>query len=143
MDSDADTYAISETELDSNSDTNQDDTMWDKILRITYAGNKQFWSQLLFQDEIEFQLKFKEAYLEQCKRWLALFNDFIAQDETWTSLMDTKTKLYDSVEGDEEEALFSAIDARRYKIFKMIDWDKVEADIHHDSDNELVVDEVD
>ena len=143
MDSDTNTHAISETELDSNSDTNEDETMWDKILRVTYAGNKQFWSQLLSQDEIEFQLKFKEAYLEQCKRWLALFNDFIAQDETWTSLMDTKTKLYDSVEGDKEEALFSAIDARRYKIFKMIDWDKVEADIQQDSDNELIVDEVD
>ena len=132
---DSDTDALSETEYDSMSNTNQGNSMWDKIQRLTYVGNKNVWYQLLSQDKVQFQLKFKEAYLEHCKTWLSVFNDFIGEDETWASLMETKSKIYENVEGDEDEALLSAVDARRYKIFKLIDWDKLEADIEQNSDD--------
>ena len=29
--------------------------------------------------------------------WLGVFNEFIENDETWGSLMETKSKLYESV----------------------------------------------
>ena len=95
---DSDTDVPSETGYDSNSDTNHVESKWEKIQRLTYNDNKDFWYQLLSQDKVQFQLKFKEAYLEHCKTWLSLFNDFISGDETWASLMDTKSKIYETVE---------------------------------------------
>ena len=124
----------SETENDSNSDTDVADSMWDKIQLLTYADNKDFWYQLLTQDKTQFKLKFKEAYLEHCKTWLNSIHAFVEEDETWASLMDTKSKIYETVEGNEDEALFSAVDARRYKLFKLIDWDRLEVDIYDNTD---------
>ena len=111
--------------------------MWDKILQETItADNKDIWYQLLKQDDTAiFKLKFQEFFLEKCKTWLNIINNFVENNKTWASLMDTKSKLYDTVEGNEDEAMLSAIDVRRYKLFKSIDWDKVQGDIEPNSDN--------
>ena len=42
--------------------------------------------------------------------------------------METKSKIFEDLSED-DEALLSAIDTRKYKIFKTIDWNLVESDI--------------
>ena len=42
--------------------------------------------------------------------------------------METKTRINATI-GESNEALLSAVDARRYKLFKVIDWGKIEADL--------------
>ena len=127
-----DSESHSDAESDQSSvlvDPSKHESMWDKILRMTYAEDKDFWYRLLNENKIQFQLKFKESFIEHCKIWLGVFNEFIENDDTWGSLMETKSKLYETVEEDDEESLFCAIDARRYKLFKLIDWGRIESAI--------------
>ena len=105
---------------------NQVDSMWNRIQQMTYGGNKDVWCQLKSQDILQFKLNFKEAYLEHCKIWLCLFNEFTEKEETWVSLMEIKSKIYEYVKEDADEVLFLAVDARRNKIFKLIDWNTLE-----------------
>ena len=49
--------------------------------------------------------------------------------------METKAKLYEDVSED-DEALFSAIDKRKYKLLKTIDWDQVESELMGDDSSE-------
>ena len=126
----------------SDKDPDSDNSMWNKILRSSYDDNKEFWFRLLSKDKTQFRLKFKEAFLEQCKTSLDLIDDFVENDETWASILETKSKLYDMVEENDDEALLSAIDARKYKIYKLIDWQKVEDDIQYDSEQEEEKEEV-
>ena len=126
----------------SDEDPDSDNSMWNKILRLSYDDNKEFWFRLLSKDKTQFRLKFKEAFLEQCKTSLDLIDDFVENDETWASILETKSKLYDMVEENDDEALLSAIDARKYKIYKLIDWQKVEDDIQYDSEQEEEKEEV-
>lgn len=126
----------------SDEDPDSDNSMWNKILRSSYDDNKEFWFRLLSKDKTQFRLKFKEAFLEQCKTSLDLIDDFVENDETWASILETKSKLYDMVEENDDEALLSAIDARKYKIYKLIDWQKVEDDIQYDSEQEEEKEEV-
>ena len=135
MDSDSDNQSVTDSET-SIQETTQNDSIWDQIIRMTYANNSSFWNGLLIQDKEQFQLKFKESFLEKCKTWLNTINDFVENDETWAAVMETKSKLYETVEEDDEEALLSAIDARRYKLFKLIGWEKVEADLENSKSDE-------
>ena len=129
MDSDSDNQSEADSDETSIQETTQNNSIWDQIVRMTYAKNTSFWNRLLTQDKEQFQLKFKESFLEKCKTWLNTLNEFVEDDETWGAVMETKSKLYETVEEDDQEALLSAIDARRYKIFKLIDWENVEADL--------------
>ena len=121
----------------SSSDTiwgHENETIWNKIQRVTYADNKNYWRELMEEDKSQFQLKFKASFLESCKSWILQLCNFVDDDQTWAALMDTKAQIYESVE-DDEEALLSAVDTRKYKLYKTIDWGKIESDLLEDDDS--------
>ena len=105
-----------------------DDTMWDRIQRVTWSANQEFWSKLLNEDKMLFRIRFKEYFIEACKTQLYVFHDFIENDETWNSLMETKSQIYEDISED-DEAFFSAVDKRKYKLLKTINWEQVEAEL--------------
>ena len=116
--------------------------MWHKIQEILSNDNRAFWESLLNQDKTQFRLKFRESFLEYCKNWLSNLNTFIENDETWAAIMETQSKILDDVGDDDDEALFAAVDARKYKVYKNIDWKRVENDILGiDDDDEEDADE--
>lgn len=116
-------------------ESTDEESLWDRVQRLTYAGNVEYWSNLLSTDETLFRLRFKESFLESCRTWLASVNDFVENDSTWSVLMVTKAKLFKEIPED-DEALLSAIDKRKYKLFKLIDWEQLEADLTEDSNEE-------
>ncbi len=59
--------------------------------------------------------------------------NFLENDETKSSIWDTKEKLEDM---DDEEAVQTAIDQRKYKLLKLIKWEKVEGLIDGDDDED-------
>lgn len=111
------------------------DSIWDRIAKMTWSNNKDFWYKQLSKDPMIFRMKFKECFIETCKTMLTDINDFVENDETWNTLMETKTKLYEDI-SENDEALLSAIDTRKYKLLKTIDWVQVEAELQDDSDDE-------
>ena len=141
MDSDSETEStFDESEDQKSIEVDDDDnasldehteSMWNKIQRLTWSNNKDFWSKLLNEDKARFQLRFKEQFIESCKTWFTIFSEFIDNDEIWLALMESKGKIYDNVE-EEDEALLSAIDLRKYKLLKAIDWKQVETDLEAD-----------
>ncbi len=102
--------------------------IWDRIQRVTWSNNKDFWVNLLNEDRTLFRMRFKEYFIESCKQQLYVFHQFIENDETWSSLMETKSHLYEEVSED-DEVFFSAVDKRKYKLLKTIDWEKVESEL--------------
>ncbi len=42
--------------------------------------------------------------------------------------METKSQLYEEISED-DESFFSAVDKRKYKLLKTIDWEKVESEL--------------
>lgn len=132
IDVDRTSSASDETQfLDENTTANG---IWDQLQRITWSGNKEFWYKLLSTEKKLFRMKFKECFIETCRNQLANLSDFIENDETWNALMETKSKIFEDLSED-DEALLSAIDTRKYRIFKTIDWSIVEADIQEDTDD--------
>ena len=111
---------------DSQGDTDVTESIWDRMISLTYNRNPTFWRNLLAKDQTQFRIKFKKSFLETSKSWLSLINAFVEDDEAWATIMETKAKLLDTVDGDECEGLLCAIDARRYKLFKLIDWETLE-----------------
>ena len=105
-----------------------DESIWDRIQRVTWTNNNEFWLKLLNEDKTLFRMRFKEFFIESCKRQLYLFHQFIENDETWSSLMETKSQLYEEVSED-DESFFSAVDKRKYMLLKTIDWGKVESEL--------------
>ena len=105
-----------------------DDTIWDRIQRGTWTNNNDYWLKLLNEDRTLFRMRFKDFFIESCKRQLYLFHQFIENDETWSSLMETKSQLYEEISED-DESFFSAVDKRKYKLLKTIDWEKVESEL--------------
>ena len=110
-----------------------DDTIWDRIQRGTWTNNNDYWLKLLNEDRTLFRMRFKDFFIESCKRQLYLFHQFIENDETWSSLMETKSQLYEEISED-DESFFSAVDKRKYKLLKTIDWEKVESELLTNSD---------
>jgi hypothetical protein len=120
---------------DNSDDSTNIDSWWDKIAKETCQLNLENWQDLMNNDEISFQRKFKDAYLENCKDWLVKLDDFLEKDDVWLSILESKEKMFGEIE-ERDEAILSAIDARRYKIFKTIDWSMVNDEIEeaHTSD---------
>ena len=100
------------------------------------------WLELLEQDESLFQIRFKDAYLESCKIWLKKINDFIDEDETWNAIEEARSRINETI-NDNDEALLAAIDIRKYKIFKTIDWNAIESDILEDPNGVANADDLD
>lgn len=111
-------------------------SMWDKIQRATLSKNKEFWSKIWNEDKHLFRIRFKEYFIDVCKDWLQSFNDFIENDDIWQSLMETKTKVLDDVSDQDDEALLSAIDMRKYKLLKVIDWGQLEQELEEESESD-------
>ena len=122
---------VSEAEVE----TPTGESIWDRVQRLTFDGNIEYWSNLLSTDPVIFRLRFKESFIESCRTWLTSINDFVENDETWNALMDTKSNLFQELPED-DEALLSAIDKRKYKLLKRIDWEQLEADLLEDSTDE-------
>ncbi len=112
-----------------------DETIWDRIQRITWIKNKVFWSKLLIEDKLLFRMRFKECFIESCKHHLYLFYEFIENDEIWNVLMETKSQLFEETTED-DEAFFLAVDKRKYKLLKTIDWEQIESDLKDDESSE-------
>jgi len=108
-------------------------TMWDRIQQKTLSDNRDHWLQLFQDDKSLFRMRFKDYYIESCKVWLYTFNEFFENDDTWSAVMETKSKLYEDV-SDDEEALLSAIDKRKYKLLKHLDWNELESILVEDDD---------
>ena len=50
------------------------------------------------------------------------------EDETWNAIEEARSRINETIE-DNDEALLAAIDIRKFKIFKTIDWNAIEMDI--------------
>lgn len=133
MDSNSSSYSKKSNEI-WNGD-GMEESIWGNIQRVTYSENKEYWHQLLNEDETQFRLKFKDSFLEACKTWLSQIYEFMEEDETWASIIETKSRIQDNIE-ENDEALLSAMDMRKYKIFKTIDWNKVETEVNEDNDSD-------
>ncbi len=121
MDSDSDSSANSVDEI----------TIWGKIILDTVEQNKE---ALREADSSKRKSKFKKYFIENVKVWLLQIQELWENDETKSSIWDTKEKL----EGmDEEEAVLTAIDQRKYKILKLIKWDEIDDLIDTEEDEPL------
>ena len=47
-----------------------DESLWDRIQRLTYSDNIENWLKLLNEDKVLFRMRFKEHFIESCKRQL-------------------------------------------------------------------------
>ena len=75
--SEYDTFNSNQEETDS-SDNNEletesvqaspNGTMWDRIQKNTWSSNPDFWSKLLAKDVELFRMRFKEFFIESCKK---------------------------------------------------------------------------
>jgi len=101
-------------------------SMWDQIQNKSFVAKEKYWIDLFQQDKTQFQIKFKENYLENCKQHLSTINDFIQDDETWNAIVETKDKFLVNSSDNEDEALLLAVDQRRYKVYKQINWHALE-----------------
>lgn len=127
------TTGLDKATIDVGSENHPDATMWDRIQSLTCSMKKEFWSKLLAEDETLFRMQFKEYFIEACKTQLYKIHDFTENDQTWNSLMETKSQVFEETSED-DEAFFSAIDKRKYKLLKTIDWTRVEAELADSSD---------
>ncbi len=103
-----------------------DETIWDRIQRM---------SKLLIEDKLLFRMRFKECFIESCKHHLYLFYEFIENDEIWNVLMETNSQFFEETTED-DEAFFLAVDKRKYKLLKTIDWEQIESDLKDDESSE-------
>jgi hypothetical protein len=111
-------------DVDSNSTHGR--TVWEKIAQATANANKGRLLKAYQQDRSHFKRKFSDAYLYRVKDWLVELDDFVKNDVYWESIEDTRVHGSDSDDSD-EEALLSAIDKRKYRIYKAINWDIVDS----------------
>ncbi len=120
--------------MDSDSDSSQssaeEQTIWNKIILDTVEQNKE---TLRDADSSKRLTKFKKLFIENVKVWLLQIHEFWENDETKSSIWDTKEKLEDM---DDEEAVQTAIDQRKYKLLKLIKWEKVEGLIDGDEEED-------
>lgn len=108
--------------------------MWNKILVYICSERRHYWRQLLSKDQTEFKIKFKEHFFAKCQEKLLELFMFIETDDTWSkivALIDDSDK-----DGEPDEAFLSALDARKYKVLKQIDWNKVKSELNDYTDDE-------
>ena len=109
-------------------------SMWSYILAATYDDHASNLRKYLERGDSEtFKRKFQRAYLETTREWMKDLLDFWENDDTkqaiWISMNDN------SGEMDDDEAIETAVDLRKFKIFKTIEWDMVKDWIRGDFDN--------
>ncbi len=124
--------------MDSDSDSSENSvgeiTIWSKIILDTVEQNKE---ALREADSSKRKSKFKKYFIENVKVWLLQIQELWENDETKSSIWDTKEKL----EGmDDEEAVLTAIDQRKYKLLKHIKWDVIDDMIDEEEDEPLEID---
>ena len=98
--------------------------LWDQVLIKTYADNAAKLDKYLDCGDVsKFKAKFKQLYLETAREWLRMVYRFWHNDDVkdsiWISMADNEDEM------EEEEALDIAVDFRKYKIWKTIDWNRV------------------
>jgi hypothetical protein len=76
------------------------------------------------------------VFLKKCKSWFLCLADFFESDATWTCIKNTKERVAERWTGlGEGEALMSAIDKRRYKLYGLIPWTYIETQYDNGSSN--------
>ncbi len=107
-------------------------SVWNMIVKAAWDERLRKYAD----DEARFRQKFQAAFLEKAKELLPKLQEFFDSDETWLAISSTSERLLKTVE-DESEALLAAMDERKYKIFKEIDWEMAKAQVDADSDEEI------
>ncbi len=114
---------MSDQEPNANEELEEErETVWDKIMWETYVENKENLATL---DKTKLKEKFKKYFLVKVKEWLPMLQDFMENDRIKAAIWGTKETVA-SDSSDEEEDILVAVDQRKYKIWKIIDWDIVE-----------------
>ena len=125
---------ISLSEEDMDTDYVGNHAVWDRITKTTVNLNQGRLHKSYRADPAHFKLKFRDAFLESSKEWLLELDNFIRNDAYWDAIMDARAQ---STEDDsDDEALLAAIDKRKYKIFKTINWDIVDSLMESDTEGE-------
>ena len=128
----------SDTEsIDSDTSDEISETIWDKIVFHTFNANKE--KLIGYSDWKKLRHKFKNMFLENVKYWIPMINDFMESDELKAAIWDTKDSNPDM---DEDEAILFAIEKRKYKLFKIIDWDYIRDLVHEEMDEDEEEEEV-
>ena len=113
---------MSDQEPNANGELEEErETVWDKIMWETYVENKENLATL---DKTKLKEKFKKYFLVKVKEWLPMLQDFMENDRIKAAIWGTK-EMVASDSSDEEEDILVAVDQRKYKIWKIIDWDMV------------------
>ena len=114
---------MSDQEPNANEELEEErETVWDKIMWETYVENKENLATL---DKTKLKEKFKKYFLVKVKEWLPMLQDFMENDRIKAAIWGTKETVA-SDSSDEGEDILLAVDQRKYKIWKIIDWDMVE-----------------
>jgi hypothetical protein len=112
-------------------------SVWNKISIATLNANKSRFRKVYRDDYSRFQRKFSEAYLYSVQDWLLELDDFMRNDSYWESIMDARGQAADDESDD--EALLHAIDKRKYKIYKAINWEIVDSMMDEESSDESIM----
>ncbi len=106
-------------------------SVWNMIVKATWDERLRKYAD----NEARFKQKFQEAFLEKAKELLPKLQEFFDCDETWLAISRSSERLLKTVE-DESEALLAAMDERKYKMFKEIDWEVAKSHLDTDSGEE-------
>jgi hypothetical protein len=109
-------------------------SVWEKIVHATAQANKNRLQKSYHQDRSHFKRKFCDAYIYRVKEWLLELDEFVKNDVYWEAIVDTR--VHGSESDSDDEALLSAIDKRKYRLYKAINWDIVESVMEDESDDE-------
>ncbi len=104
-------------------------SVWNMIVKATWDERLRKYAD----DEARFKQKFQAAFLEKAKELLPKLQEFFDCDETWLAITCSSERILKTVE-DESEALLAAMDERKYKMFKEIDWEVAKSQLDSDSD---------
>ncbi len=103
-------------------DSTLEDDIWDVILDDTV---KQYNDQLQkhIEDADVLKRKFEKYFFENARKWVSKLYNFYEQDEVFGKILEF-IKNVDHAD-DDEEALNLAVDNKKYKLLKVIDWARV------------------
>lgn len=141
VDSESESKATDDDYVEDKTEAGQSDTWWDEVINSVYSENVQYWRKLLKRDTTQFRIRFKESFLEKSRIFLNRIFDFVEEDHIWGSIMETKSRMNESEEVSDDESLHAAIDIRRNKVFKVIDWESLQNSIQRDDGDPPLVDE--
>ena len=96
--------------------------MWDIMIADTAEKHSEQLKSVL-HDTDSFKRKFQKYFLENSRKWLHKMHDFFENDTLREKLWQIMENIDDAE--DVTEALNIAIDQKKYKILKLIDWSQV------------------